>query len=133
MKTAKEIRKGLRRFNTITQTHKHKPGFQYTSKVKYLADAAECHWLLDKIGEYQPKFRRYLVQRWQFRVELDQGILSFYDRNGNRIFWKVLPLSKFPLSEGIDLRVSSNLLYIPRKKGPQRGKLVFYSWEKQAA
>jgi hypothetical protein len=66
-------------------------------------------------------------------VEPGQGVLSFFDRNGNRIFWKVLPLANFPLSEGVDLRVSSNLLYIPRKKGLQQGKLVFYSWGEQAA
>jgi hypothetical protein len=133
MKTAKEIRKGLKRFNATTQTHKHKSGFKYTSKVKYLADAAECRWLIDLIGEYQPKVRRYLVQFWQFRLEEDQGILSFYDCNGNRIFWKVLPLADFPLSEGIDLRVSSDILYIPRRKGPRAGKLLFYCWGEQAA
>jgi hypothetical protein len=133
MKTAKEIRKGLRRFNATTQTHRHESGFRYTSKVKFLADAAECHWLLDLIGEYQPMTRRYLVQYWQYRIELDQGILSFFDSNRNRLFWKVLPLANFPLSEGVDLRVSSNLLYIPRKKGLQQGKLVFYSWGEQAA
>jgi hypothetical protein len=133
MKTEKQIRAGLKRFNATTQTHKNKSGFQYTSKVKFLADAAECHWLIDEIGEYQPITRRYLVQYWQFRLELDQGVLSFFDSNGNRIFWKVLPLAGFPLSEGIDLRVSSNLLYIPRRKRPQTGKLIFYSWGEQAA
>jgi hypothetical protein len=133
MKTEKQIRAGLKRFNATTQTHKHKSGMRLTSKVKYLADDAECHWLLDLIGKYQPITRRYLVQYWQYRLEPEQGILSFYDGNWNRIFWKVLPLSNFPLSEGIDLRVSSNLLYIPRKKRPQAGKLVFYSWARQAA
>ena len=133
MKTAKEIRKGLRRFNATTQTHRHKSGFQYTSKVKFLADAAECYWLIDLIGDYQPMTRRYLVQYWQYRIELDQGILSFYDSNRNRIFWKVLPLVDFPLSEGIDLRVSSDILYIPRQKGPRAGKLLFYRWGEKAA
>jgi hypothetical protein len=133
MKTAKEIRKGLRRFNAITQTHKYKSGFRYTSKVKYLADAAECHWLLDLIEEYQPLTRRYLVQYWQYRIEPDQGILSFFDVNWNRIFWKVLPLSNFPLSEGIDLRVASDILYLPRRKGPRAGKLLFYCWGEEAA
>jgi hypothetical protein len=133
MKTAKEIRKGLRRFNAITQTHKHKSGFRYTSKVKYLADAAECHWLLDLIGEYQPLTRRYLFQYWQYRIEPDQGILSFFDGNWNRIFWKVLPLTGFPLSEGIDLRVASDILYLPRRKGPRAGKLLFYCWGEEAA
>jgi hypothetical protein len=133
MKTEKQIRAGLKRFNAITQTHKHKSGFRYTSKVKYLADAAECHWLLDKIGEYQPKFRRYQVQRWQLKLEPDQGVLSFYDRNGNRIFWKVLPLANFPLSEGVDLRVCSDILYLPRRKGPRAGKLLFYCWGEEAA
>jgi hypothetical protein len=133
MKTAKQIRAGLKRFNATTQTHKHKSGMRVTSKVKYLAKAAECKYLIDLIGEYQPKVRRYLVQFWQFRLEENQGVLSFYDRNGNRIFWKVLPLANFPLREGIDLRVSSNLLYIPRRKRPQTGKLIFYSWGEQAA
>jgi hypothetical protein len=133
MKTEKQIRAGLRKFNATTQTHKHKSGFRYTSKVKFLADAAECHWLLDLIGEYQPMTRRYLIQRWQYRIELDQGVLSFFDSNRNRLFWKVLPLSNFPLREGIDLRISSDILYIPRKKGPQEGKLVFYSRGEQAA
>jgi hypothetical protein len=133
MKTEKQIRAGLRRLNATTQTHKHKSGFQYTSKVKYLADAAECHWLLDKIGEYQPMTRRYLIQTWQLRLEPEQGVLSFFDGNWNRIFWKVLPLADFPLSKGIDLRVSSNLLYIPRRKGPRAGKLLFYCWGEEAA
>jgi hypothetical protein len=133
MKTEKQIRAGLKRFNATTQTHKHKSGFQYTSKVKYLADAAECHWLLDLIGEYQPMTRRYLVQYWQLRIEPDQSVLSFFDSNKNRIFWKVLPLADFPLSEGIDLRASSDILYLPRKKGLQRGKLVFYRWGEKAA
>jgi hypothetical protein len=133
MKTAKEIRKGLRRFNATTQTHKHKSGFRYTSKVKFLADATESYWLLDEIGDYQPKTRRYLIQYWQFRIESGQSILSLYDRNGNRLFWKVLPLANFPLREGIDLRVSSDILYIPRKKRLQGGKLIFYPWGRQAA
>ncbi|NJM74702.1 MAG: hypothetical protein HC852_01750 [Acaryochloridaceae cyanobacterium RU_4_10] len=133
MKTAKQIRAGLRKFNATTQTHRHKSGFQYTSKVKYLADSAECHWLIDLIGDYQPMTRRYLVQHWQFRLQENEGILSFYDGNRNRLFWKVLPLANFPLSEGVDLRVSSDILYIPRQKKPQVGKLLFYSWGKQAA
>jgi hypothetical protein len=133
MKSEKQIRAGLRKFNATTQTHKHKSGLRLTSKVKFLANAAECQWLLDLIGEYQPMTRRYLVQYWQYRVEPGQGVLSFFDRNGNRIFWKVLPLANFPLSEGVDLRVSSNLLYIPRRKGLQRGKLIFYRWGEQAA
>lgn len=133
MKTEKQIRAGLKRLNATTQTHKHKSGFRYTSKIKYLADSAECHWLIDLIGEYQPKFRRYLVQHWQFRLLEGESVLSFYDGNGNRIFWKVLPLANFPLSEGIDLRVSSDILYIPRQKKPQAGKLLFYRWGKQAA
>jgi len=133
MKSEKQIRAGLKRFNATTQTHKHKSGFQYTSKVKYLADAAECQWLIDLIGKYQPMTRRYLVQFWQLRLELDQSVLSFFDSNKNRIFWKVLPLADFPLSEGIDLRVSSDILYLPRRKGLRVGKMLFYCWGEQAA
>jgi len=133
MKTAQEIRKGLKRRNAVTQTHKHKSGMRVTSKVEYLADAAECYWLIDLIGDYQPKFRKYLVQYWQFRMQEGEGILSFFDANRNRIFWKILPLASFPLSEGIDLRVSSDILYLPRRKRPRAGRLLFYSWGEQAA
>lgn len=133
MKTAQEIRAGLKRLSPTTYTHQHKSGFKYTSKVKYLSEAADCWAIIDTIGKHQPKCRRYMIQNWRVDLREDKIRLSFSDYSENRIFWLSLPANDFPLWEGIELRVCSDILYIPRRQQLQRPRLVLCREVERAA
>ena len=116
MKTAREIRKRLKQFSPRTKVYRYTSTFKITSEIKYLEKAAECQWLIDFINGCQSQFRRFLVQHWKVDIIDDTAIVSLFDSNHTRIYWKCLPSNGFPLREGIELLVCCDLLYVPRQR-----------------
>ena len=57
MLTATELESELCQFNGTEQYYNHL-GFNYTDGIKFLADNAECYWLLDAIVSYQQELAR---------------------------------------------------------------------------
>jgi hypothetical protein len=69
--TPAELEAGLRQFTGTEQWYRHWTGrILYTDGVKYLADNAEAHWLIDAIASHQldPKVRSAGFQVWILRV-----------------------------------------------------------------
>lgn len=63
MLTAEELKSQLNQFTGSDQYHDHFLKFKYTDGIKFLADQAECHWLLDIVGSYQPKLSKHPMLR----------------------------------------------------------------------
>ncbi len=57
MLTAEELKTELSQFTGTENYHKHFLGFNYTDGIQFLAENAECYWLLDAIGSYQHKLQ----------------------------------------------------------------------------
>ena len=61
----------LRQFYGTEHYYRHLFGLVYTDGVKYLADNANCYWLIDAIASYQndPKVRSLDMQFWTLEVQ----------------------------------------------------------------
>lgn len=78
-----------------------------TEGVKYLADAAECHWLLDAIASYQPELithsdrRLHDIQFWTLKVNADHSaVLTCQADSGEPpAIRQRIGYTNFPLSE----------------------------------
>ncbi len=74
----------------------------YTDGVKYLADNADCYWLLTEIVSVQTetKIHREPFQVWHLQVDEEWGAtLECEDGNDNVVFTKNIPFTDFPLKE----------------------------------
>jgi hypothetical protein len=58
MMDAETLSQNLQQFCGTEQYYKHWLGFSYTDGVKYLAENAQCFWLIDAIGSHQPRANR---------------------------------------------------------------------------
>src|SRR5882724_6337738 len=76
MKTPDEIERGLANFTGTDQWHRYLGGLLLTDGVKWLADSAECFWLLDVIASYQLRCVRdpmlHDLQFWTVVVDLEK-------------------------------------------------------------
>ncbi len=55
---AETLSQNLQQFCGSEQYYKHWLGILYTDGIKYLAENAQCFWLLDAIASHQPRVRR---------------------------------------------------------------------------
>ncbi|NQE36740.1 hypothetical protein E5S67_04505 [Microcoleus sp. IPMA8] len=55
---AETLLQNLQHFCGSEQYYRHFLGLCYTDGVKYLAENAQCFWLLDAIGSHQPRANR---------------------------------------------------------------------------
>jgi hypothetical protein len=69
----------LNQFTGTEHYYRHL-GIQYTDGIKFLAENAECDWLLDAIGSYQPGLNRNQrlaeFQLWELKVAEGGGFSS---------------------------------------------------------
>jgi hypothetical protein len=96
--------------------HPLNPRVTYTDGVKYLADHARAYWLLDKIAlsQHLPALKREEFQVWQLRPVAEGGwTIKVEDGNGGAVYSEKLDYSDFPLSGGIDLWLSGNVIMLP--------------------
>jgi hypothetical protein len=54
MMDAETLLQNLKHFCGTEQYYKHFLGIRYTDGVKYLAENAQCYWLIDAIASHQP-------------------------------------------------------------------------------
>jgi len=99
-----EIEAGLAHACGTEEYHEHWMGFVYTDGVKFLADGAAAHWLLDIIGSYQPQCREDKmlrdVQFWTLKVNADKSAMVICERDsGDVAFKQELEFTNFPLAE----------------------------------
>ena len=63
-----ELEEELAQFHGTTKYYKNFTGLLYTDGVRYLAERAECYWLIDLVGSYQPQLRDVPFQLWRIDV-----------------------------------------------------------------
>ncbi len=91
----------LAHFHGTTGYYKNFTGLLYTDGVKYLADHAECYWLIDLVGSYQPQLRDVPFQVWRIKVkDDDSALVTMVEDTGKPVKIKQeIPFTDFPLSE----------------------------------
>jgi len=104
MKNAAEIESGLAQFyGTESYTRSTFGSLLWTDGVMWLAQNAECFWLLDIIESYQPKARRHPMlkemQFWTLKVKDGAGVVTCDDGNGNIEIKQEIPFTDFPMGE----------------------------------
>lgn len=105
MLTPNEIVKGLAGFSGREAYHRDSPlhgQLVITDGVKWLADNAECHWLLDLIASFQEDCRQDEMladfQMWQVTVSKDQSVVvTCFRDTGDQAFSQYINFTDFPL------------------------------------
>jgi hypothetical protein len=93
----------LERFRGSDHFYEHwSKAFEYTDGVKYLADNAGAHWLLDMISSWLKKARKdpnlRKTQVWILRVNDDRSAFLHCGRDADHIaFYVRIALTDFPL------------------------------------
>jgi hypothetical protein len=106
---------------TGTEHHYRHLGIRYTDGIKFLAENADCFWLIDAIASYQPGLR--LNQRlaefqlWELKVTDQSGFSSavLVCTDGDRnvpILTQQIERTDFPLPS-ISLYVEDGVLLLP--------------------
>ena len=72
-----------------------------TDGAKYLADSADCYWLMNKIAAHNTKdFRtRNPFQVWELFVSGNSGVVRCSDGNSNDLVTEDVEYTDFPISE----------------------------------
>ena len=116
MKTKDEIQEGLAGFSGTQQYYKYMLGLLLTDGVKWLADEAQCHWLLDVIASTQliRKVRCEELQVHKLRVDLEKhkAVFCVEDGNDNKLYTQVISYTDFPLPE-IALWIAGGVIMLP--------------------
>lgn len=93
----------LAHFTGTTQWFYHPlfKSFRYTEGVRYLAQKAECYWLLEYIFSNQmlPEIKAQEFQVWKISVEDSKATIKVEDGNYNVVKEFKIPFTDFPLSE----------------------------------
>ena len=108
------IESELAHFTGTEQYFRHWLKFNFTDGVKYLADEANCYWLLDAIGSYQYKLKKVPFQVWILKVNPDNSaVLEMKEDTDQPILVKQeIPYTDFPLTE-IKLYYIDGVLLLP--------------------
>jgi len=117
LNTPQEITAKLQHFIGSDIIYKHWLGLKYTVGIKYLAEVAQCWWLLDCIASHQtskfllnPKLREFQI--WRLLVEDNSGILICEWDTNQEVLWQAIEYTYFPLSS-IKLYLVKNVLMLP--------------------
>ena len=102
MKTAtkSELLSSLDQFTGTEQYYRHWTGsLLYTDGVKYLADTAEAHWLIDLIASYR---RKEPFQVWTLKRDQEGfgAVATMQEDSGQPVLVRqVIEYTDFPLPE----------------------------------
>ncbi len=90
------------------------PNLVMTDGVKYLAEKAECFWLLDIIAslDYVPSCRNQPFMTCRFKKEGDAG--TFTADNGNKkvLYTQEIPYTDFPI-DSVSVYVIDGVVLLP--------------------
>ncbi len=115
---AKLTHADLRQFTGTEQWYRHAlmRKIVYTEGVKYLADKADCYWLIDKIATMQlePKIKAEEFQVWKLRLNENEtsAVLTCEDGNDKAVYREEISFTDFPLNS-IDLWFTGNCILLP--------------------
>ena len=87
---------------------------RYTEGIKYLADNADCYWLIDAIGSYQRKLLDLDFQFWELTVKPDYSctLICRLDTHLAPVVRQEIEFTTFPLPE-IKVWVEQGVLLLP--------------------
>lgn len=114
-----ELKNNLSYYSGSESFFKHSLGkFLYTDGVQYLAESAECYWLLDIIGSLSVHPDKF-VEREDFicinlvvKSGTTKAVFTADDGNDNILYVQEIPFTDFPLSE-IRLFYCNGTLLLP--------------------
>ncbi|MCW5921432.1 MAG: hypothetical protein KIS77_03755 [Saprospiraceae bacterium] len=88
--------------------------FRYTEGVKYLAQEANCYWLLDYIfsNQHSKTLQQTPFQVWSLNAKDNTATITVEDGNKNQVKFFKLEFTDFPL-EQIDLWFIEGTLILP--------------------
>jgi hypothetical protein len=116
-KTPEQLTADLEQFTGSQTIYRHSLGMlRYTEGVKYLAQEAQCYWLLDAIGSYQhrllanPKLKEFQI--WRLAVKDESGVLICEEDTDIEVLRQVIEYTGFPLP-GITLYLTDKVLMLP--------------------
>ena len=104
---AQQIQDSLSNFTGTDGYHRITivPHLVATDGVAWLAENAQCYWLIDEIAlaQMHPKVRSNKrlqeIQFWTLKVEGSRGTLICEEDEGKPVYTKAIPFTDFPLSE----------------------------------
>ena len=103
MKTPDEILNSLPDFSGTCRYNPYSLGLHLTDGVKWLAEAAQCYWLLDVVASTQlvRKVRAEELHVHKLKVDLKKQKAVFWveDGNGNKVYTQRIGYTDFPLPE----------------------------------
>ncbi len=111
-------RNDLNQFSGTGEHYKHwLKVFTYTDGVKYLADRANAHWLIDAIASHQPPLLRDEMlkefQIWRLIVNEDKTAKLVCERDTEDVvLTQDIPFTDFPLLE-VKLFLVARVLMLP--------------------
>jgi hypothetical protein len=114
----KQLKTTLQTFTGTQEYFKIKPyDFVYTEGVQYLANNAECYWLLNEIGlanMFSKAVKETTFQVWKLKVntKTKEAELFLTDDDKALIFIKKIQYTDFPLEE-ITLWLIDKTLILP--------------------
>lgn len=117
MESAEQINSKLKQLVGSDKIYKHWLGIKYTSGIKYLAEAAECFWLLDAIASHQNANLLFLSQLrefqiWRLVVQEKSGVLICEWDTNQEVLRQEIPYTNFPLPR-IKLYLIEKVLLLP--------------------
>ena len=84
---------GTQGYTRITRRH------LLTDGARYLADHAECYWLMDAVASHLDEIG---TQDWfvvvRIKVENHQAVMRYEDGNGRELACQAIPYTDFPLA-----------------------------------
>ena len=119
MKTPQEIASELNQFYGSATLYKHWLGLKYTEGIQYLAEEANCYWLLDAIASHQtkqflsnPKLQEFQI--WHLQVQENSGVLICEWDTNQEVLRQEIEYTDFPLSH-IKLYLVEKVLMLPNE------------------
>ncbi len=105
------VKEDLSQFTGTAKYYKHFTGsLVYTDGVKYLADKAGAHWLIDIVASYR---RKEPFQVWELKVADQKGVVTMKeDTDKPELVKQKIPFTDFPL-ESITLYLIDGVLLLP--------------------
>lgn len=118
MVNAAQLNSELRNFSGTETWFRHGlfRKYLYTEGIQFLAEKAECYWLLDKIfalQDDQPSVKAEEFQTWDLIVYQDKTAqLKCGNGNGHVVYSEIISFTTFPLSK-IRFYMTDNILLLP--------------------
>ncbi len=117
--TAQKLKMNLQRFSGTDHWYKHQLSpLTYTDGVKYLAETAQCYWLIDIVASLYAHPSK-LMQKQEFLTiklivnpESNNAVFTADDGNDTILYTQHIPFTDFPL-EKIVLFCINGVLLLP--------------------